>query len=193
MRHRKGGKKFNRNKDHRKSLFRNLTAALLEHESIRTTEAKAKEISRLAEKIISFAKLGTLSARREAAKVITDKKLLNKIFNVLGPRFKDRKGGYTRIYKLKTRLGDNAPIVLLELVEKTEKEKPKKKKPKAEEKKAKERKAAGETDKVIEKEKEKEKEKKEKEEGTKRIERKRKFPGFTRIFKRKSFGLRPEK
>ena len=179
MRHRKKGKKFNRNKDHRRALFRNLVSALLKYESIRTTEAKAKEISRLAEKIISFAKLGTLSARREAAKLITDKKLLTKVFNVLGPRFKSRKGGYTRIYKLNTRPGDNAPIVLLELVEKTEKEKPKKKKPKTEEKKV--------------KEKEKEKEKKEKEERIKKIEKKGKFSGFTKMFKRKSFGMRPEK
>ncbi len=193
MRHRKKGKKFNRNKDQRRLLFRNLISALLEHESIRTTEAKAKEISRLAEKIISFAKIGTLAARREAAKVIINKKLLNKVFNVLGPRFKNQKGGYTRIYKLNTRPGDNALIVLLELVVKTEKEKPKKKKPKAEEKKVREKKTAEEADKLIQKEKEKEKEKKEKEEGTKKIERKRKFPGFTRIFKRKSFGLRPEK
>ncbi len=191
MRHLKRGKKFNRSKDHRKALFRNLSAALLEYESIRTTEAKAKEISRLAEKIISFAKAGTLAARREVAKQISNKKLLAKIFNVLGPRFKDRAGGYTRIYKLNSRLGDNASLVLLELVIKTEKAKPKKKL-KSEEKKVKGKKLSEEDKGAIEKEKEKEKEK-DKEQERKKREKKGKFPGFTRIFRRKSFGMRPEK
>jgi len=201
MRHRKHGKKFNRDKAHRKALLRNLILALLKYESIKTTLAKAKEVSRLTEKTITFSKQGTLSARREVAKLINDKKLLGKIFNELGPRFKDRKGGYTRIYRINSRKGDNSSMVLLELVIKTEKEKPKKKRIKAEKAKPvekeklkeKEKKISEEEKMAAEREKEKKEKEKEREEERKRAEKKRKFPGFTRIFRRKSFGQRPEK
>ncbi len=190
MRHRKKAKKFNRNKDHRKALFKNLALALFEYESIRTTQAKAKEVSRLVDKIITFAKEGTLSARREVARVIPDKKILGKIFQVIAPRFKERPGGYTRIYKLNNRKGDNASLVLLELVVKSEKEKPRKKISKQDEVKEK---AAESKEKKIVSPEEKKVAEKEKEEERRKIDQKKKFPGFTKIFKRKSFGQRPEK
>lgn len=112
----KVGRKLGRNMGHRKNLLTNLVKSLFEYEQIKTTRAKAKELRRLAEKMITLGKKGDLSSRRQALRVIGDKKINNKLINVLGPRYKERKGGYTRIYSLGTRQGDNAPEVLIKLV-----------------------------------------------------------------------------
>lgn len=120
MRHRVAGKKLGRDKDHRKALFKNLITSLILHEEIKTTEAKAKAIKRLADKLVSQARTGTLHARRIIAGFLTDQKAITKIVDVLGPRFKKRKGGFTRIVRLGPRKGDAAPMVKMELVEKDE-------------------------------------------------------------------------
>jgi large subunit ribosomal protein L17 len=97
-------------------LYRNLVTALLKHEKIVTTEAKAKEVRGMAEKMITLGKHSGLHSYRQALTFIVDKKVTEKIFSELGPRYKERAGGYTRIVKLEPRLGDNAPMVQLELV-----------------------------------------------------------------------------
>ena len=117
MRHRKSGRKLGRNSTHRKALMRNLVTSLIRYERIVTTEAKAKEMRSLAEKTITLAKRGTLHHRRLALKVMRDKPSLKKLFEVVGPRYADRPGGYTRIYKLGVRHGDNAPQAIIELVD----------------------------------------------------------------------------
>jgi large subunit ribosomal protein L17 len=117
MRHRIAGRSLSRDKDHRRSLFRNLITELLRHERIETTEAKAKAVRADAEKMITLGKRGTVYARRLAAETITDPDVTKKLFETLGPRYKERKGGYTRVYKLGPRHGDAAPIVIMELVE----------------------------------------------------------------------------
>ncbi|OGN99650.1 MAG: 50S ribosomal protein L17 [Chloroflexi bacterium RBG_13_52_12] len=116
MRHNIIGRSLNRDSGHRKALYRNLVTALLKHEKIVTTEAKAKEIRPMAEKMITLGKQSGLSSYRQALTFITDKKVTEKIFSELGPRYKERSGGYTRIVKLEPRLGDAAPMVQLELV-----------------------------------------------------------------------------
>jgi len=118
-------KKLGRTKSHRVALLRNLARQLFEHERIQTTLTKAKEAQKLAERLIRFARKNTLAARREVARSIPDKTLLKKLFDVIGPRFADRAGGYTRIIRLGPREGDGAELVLLELVvrEETHKEK----------------------------------------------------------------------
>jgi large subunit ribosomal protein L17 len=98
-------------------MFRNLVTDLLRYEKITTTEAKAKEIRGLAEKVITLGKEGDLHARRRALKMVTDKKIVEKVFNELAPRYAQRSGGYTRIIKLGPRAGDAAPMAQLELVE----------------------------------------------------------------------------
>ena len=117
MRHRIAGRSFGRDKDHRRSLFRNLITELLRHERIETTEAKAKAIRGDAEKMITLGKRGDLHARRLAAATLTDPTVTKKLFDTLGPRYKERKGGYTKIFKVGPRLGDAAPVVILELVD----------------------------------------------------------------------------
>ena len=117
MRHRVAGRKFDRPTAHRLAMFRNLVTDLLRYEQIRTTEAKAKEIRGLAEKMITLGKDGTLPARRQALAFIYDKDVVRKVFDDLGPRYQTRSGGYTRIVRMGPRLGDGAPIVTLELVE----------------------------------------------------------------------------
>jgi large subunit ribosomal protein L17 len=130
MRHRIKGKKLGRNTSQRKALRKSLTLALLEHERIRTTEAKAKFVRGHVEKIITLAKRGlakaeetgqdeaTVHARRIAAsRLNNDRVVVSKLFDEIAPRYEDRPGGYTRIYKLGPRKGDNAPMVLLELVD----------------------------------------------------------------------------
>jgi len=129
MRHRKLGRKLGVKTKHRKSLFRNLITDLFRHGKIKTTDPKAKELRRVAEKYITLSKKGTLHARRMAAAFIRDKDVLKKLFGELAERFKERPGGYTRIIKLGVRTGDNAPISLVELLEETYK--PKKKKTKS--------------------------------------------------------------
>ncbi len=116
MRHRVAGRKFHRPTGQRLAMFRGLVTELLRHERIRTTEAKAKEIRGLAEKMITLGKSGSLSARRRVLSYVYDKDVAKKVFDELAPRYESRPGGYTRIIKLGPRLGDNAPIVVLELV-----------------------------------------------------------------------------
>ena len=117
MNHRKTGRKLGRTGAHRKALFRNMVASLLEHEQIRTTDAKAKELRGVAERLITLAKRGDLHARRLAAAKIQDRQVLGTLFDDLGPRYAERPGGYTRILKLGSRKGDAAEMSLIELVD----------------------------------------------------------------------------
>jgi large subunit ribosomal protein L17 len=116
MRHKVAGRKLGRSSAHRKALYRNLVTDLLNYEKITTTEAKAKEIRSLAERMITLGKEGELNSRRRALSFILDKKVTEKIFNELAPRYAERPGGYTRIIKLGPRLGDGAPMAQIELV-----------------------------------------------------------------------------
>lgn len=116
MRHRKAGRKLGRTTSHRESLLRNMVTSLLLYEKIVTTVAKAKELRRLAEKMITLAKREDLHARRQAAQVIKDEKALKKLFETLGARYQGRNGGYTRITRLGFRGGDGAPLAAIELV-----------------------------------------------------------------------------
>ncbi len=131
-RHANTGRKLSRNSSHRKALLDNLVRAIILEESIRTTTPKAKEARRLVERVITKAKANTLSARRIVHRTVRDQAALAKLFEVIGPRFKARPGGYTRLVHTGNRVGDNAPMAILELVEKSEKTEA----PKAEEKKA---------------------------------------------------------
>ena len=117
MRHRKMGRKLGRTSSHRKALFSNQATALFEHEQIRTTLPKCKELRRIAEKLITLAKRGDLHARRQAAKVIHDHDILQKLFDELGPRYQDRSGGYTRIIRGELRRSDAAQMGYIQLVE----------------------------------------------------------------------------
>jgi large subunit ribosomal protein L17 len=117
MRHRVRGRQFSRDTDHRQALFRNLLTSLVQHEAITTTEAKAKEIRPLAEKLVSYGKEGTVFARRKAARVLYNRLAVRKLFDVIAPRFADRHGGYVRILKLGPRRGDAAPMARIEFVE----------------------------------------------------------------------------
>src|SRR5581483_6496717 len=119
MRHQVAGRRLNRTSEHLQALLGNLVTALITHEQIRTTLPKAKEARRVAERLITMAKDGALHRRRRVARTIRDSQALAKLFSILGPRFKTRPGGYTRIVKLNPRVGDNAPMALLELVERT--------------------------------------------------------------------------
>ncbi len=116
MRHLKSGRKLNRSSSHRRALMRNLVTALLRDEKIRTTDAKAKEVRRWVDRVITLGKDGSLHARRQALGIVQDKAVVVKLFDTIAPRFKDRPGGYTRIVKIGWRRGDAAPISLLELV-----------------------------------------------------------------------------
>jgi len=119
MRHNNQGRKLGRSTSHRSAMLSNMVASLIEHERITTTHPKAKEARRLAEKVITLGKAGTLHARRQAFSIIKSETLVKKVFDVLGPRFDARKGGYTRILKLGFRHGDNAEMSMLEFVERT--------------------------------------------------------------------------
>ncbi len=127
MRHSKAGRRLGRKTSHREAMFRNMVTSLLNHEKITTTDAKAKEIRVVAERMITLGKRGDLHSMRLAASVIREKSVVSKLFSTIAPRYKDRPGGYTRIIKLGARLGDAAPISLIELVE--EEIKPSKAKP----------------------------------------------------------------
>jgi len=116
MRHRLAGRKLGRTSAHREALLRNLTSSLLLYEKIITTEAKAKELRRVAERMITLAKRQDLHARRQAATVVQDERALQKLFDRLGARYRDRSGGYTRITKLEYRAGDGAPLAAIELI-----------------------------------------------------------------------------
>ncbi len=117
MRHRVAGVKLNRSPAHRRALFRNLVTALLEREAIRTTDAKAKELRRWGDRMITLGKRGTLAARRRAARIVTRRSVLKKLFDEIAPRYVSRNGGYTRVIKLGVRVGDAAPVSMVELVE----------------------------------------------------------------------------
>lgn len=133
MRHLKSGRKLGRTSAHRLALTRNLVTSLVKYERIETTLPKAKEMRSPAEKLISLAKKGTLHAQRNAFKMIRDKTILKKLFDTIGPRYAERNGGYTRIYKLGNRLGDCAPMAILELVDRDLAAAPKRKEKKKEE------------------------------------------------------------
>src|SRR5215475_8347976 len=117
MRHRVAGKKLGRSPAHRRALLRNLVTELLEHEAVRTTDAKAKELKRWGDRLITLGKEGTLHARRRAAALVQRASVVRKLFAELGPRYASRAGGYTRVVKLGVRAGDAAPVSLVELVD----------------------------------------------------------------------------
>jgi large subunit ribosomal protein L17 len=116
MRHRKSGRQLNRNSSHRIAMFRNMAVSLMEHEIIRTTLPKAKELRRVAEPLITMAKADSVSKRRLAFSRLRDREIVTKLFNELGPRYKERPGGYVRILKCGVRTGDKAPMAYVELV-----------------------------------------------------------------------------
>ena len=120
MRHRDSGRKLNRNSSHRKAMFRNMAASLIEHEIIKTTLPKAKELRRVAEPLITMAKIDSVAKRRIAFSRIRDRNVVTKLFNELGPRYKKRPGGYLRILKCGFRSGDKAPMAIVELVDRPE-------------------------------------------------------------------------
>ena len=142
-RHANAGRKLSRNTSHRKALLDNLVRAVILQERIRTTTPKAKEARKLVERVITKARLGTLAARRVVHKTVRDQAALARLFETVAPRFKERPGGYTRIIHVDNRVGDNAPMSILELV--VREEKPEAEKKPASEKKASEKKAAKET------------------------------------------------
>ncbi len=120
MRHRKSGRQLNRNSSHRKAMFRNMTCSLLRHELIKTTLPKAKELRRVAEPIITIGKIDSVAKRRLAFDRLRDKEMVGKLFSEIGPRYKERPGGYVRILKCGYRQGDKAPMAYVELVDRPE-------------------------------------------------------------------------
>jgi len=120
MRHRKSGRKLNRTASHRKAMFANMAAALINHEQIKTTLPKAKELKPFVEKLVTLAKRGDLHARRIAISRVRDEAMVKKLFEAIGPRYEDRQGGYTRVLKAGFRYGDNAPIAVIEFVDRDE-------------------------------------------------------------------------
>ena len=117
MRHRESGRKLNRNSSHRKAMFRNMTVSLMQHEIIKTTLPKAKELRRVAEPLITMAKSDSVAKRRTAFSRLRDRDIVTKLFNELGPRYRERPGGYLRILKCGYRPGDKAPMAIVELVD----------------------------------------------------------------------------
>ncbi|MEE8484868.1 MAG: 50S ribosomal protein L17 [Nitrospinota bacterium] len=117
MRHLKDGRKFNRSGSHRLAMFRNMATSLLRYEKITTTLARSKELRRYVEKMITLGKKGALADRRRALAFIRDKLVVSKLFTGLAQRYKERKGGYTRIYRAGIRHGDAAPMAIIELVD----------------------------------------------------------------------------
>ena len=120
MKHNIKNKKLNKTSSHRKAMFMNMSNSLLKHEQITTTLPKAKELRRFVEKIITLGKKGDLLSRRKAISILQDKTMSKKVFDVLAIRYKERSGGYTRIVKLGNRFGDNAPMAVIELVDRDE-------------------------------------------------------------------------
>ncbi len=120
MRHRQSGRKLNRNSSHREAMFKNMAVSLMQHEIIKTTLPKAKELRRVAEPLITMAKSDSVHKRRVAFSRLRDRDVVTKLFNELGPRYKDRPGGYLRILKMGFRAGDKAPMALVELVDRPE-------------------------------------------------------------------------
>jgi len=128
MRHMKSGKRLGRNTSHRKAMMRNMVTSFFDHEKITTTDARAKELRKMAEKLITMARRGDLHSRRLVMQVVRDNKVVAKLFDQIAPRYTERPGGYTRIIKLGHRSGDNASLSVIELVEEEFTAKPKKKK-----------------------------------------------------------------
>lgn len=126
MRHNKTGRTLGRNSSHRSAMLRNMVTSLFAHEKITTTDIRAKELRKLAERMITLGKRGDVHARRQALQVIRERKVVAKLFDMIAPRYKDRPGGYTRIIKLGYRAGDNAPLSQIELVEEEFTAKPRK-------------------------------------------------------------------
>ena len=124
MRHLKSGRKLNRNSSHRKAMFRNMASSLFEHEIIKTTVPKAKELRRVAEPLITLAKEDSVAHRRLAFNRLRDREIVTKLFNELGPRYVERPGGYLRILKCGHRAGDQAPMAYVELVDRPRAEDP---------------------------------------------------------------------
>jgi len=120
MNHGKVHRKLGRKPEHRKAMFANMAAALIKHEQIKTTLPKAKELRPVVEKLVTLGKRGDLHARRQAIAQIRDVSMVKKLFEVLGPRYKDRNGGYTRVLKAGFRFGDNAPVGVIEFVDRDE-------------------------------------------------------------------------
>jgi len=128
MYHGKSGRKLGRTSSHKEAMLRNMVTSVIKHERIRTTDTKAKELKKLAEKMITLGKKGSLHARRQALAVVRDKETVGKLFGELTERYRNRAGGYTRIVKAGYRYGDNAPVSILEFIsdeKKKEKAKPK--------------------------------------------------------------------
>ena len=117
MRHGNGYRKLNRTHEHRKAMFANMVCSIIEHEQIKTTVPKAKELKRIIDKIITLGKKGDLHARRIAGSRIRQDDAVKKLFDILGPRYKDRAGGYSRVLKAGYRYGDMAPMAIIELVD----------------------------------------------------------------------------
>ena len=117
MRHGFRGRRFNRTAEHRKAMFANMSAALIKHEQIVTTLPKAKDLRPVVEKLVTLGKRGDLHARRNAMSDLRDETMVKKLFDVLGPRYKTRSGGYTRVLKAGFRQGDNAPMAVIEFVD----------------------------------------------------------------------------
>lgn len=117
MRHRKAGRKLNRTASHRRALFANMAAALIKHEQVVTTLPKAKELRRVADRLVTLAKRGNLHSRRLAVARIRDEAMVKKLFDILGPRYKERSGGYTRVVRAGYRYGDSAPMAVIEFVD----------------------------------------------------------------------------
>ncbi|MEM6710970.1 MAG: 50S ribosomal protein L17 [Pseudomonadota bacterium] len=117
MRHGKSGRKLNRTSSHRKAMFANMASSLIQHEQIKTTLPKAKELKPIVDKLITLAKRGDLHARRQALSTLRDETAVRKLFGTLGERYTDRPGGYTRVLKAGFRFGDNAPVAIIELVD----------------------------------------------------------------------------
>tara|TARA_B100000989_G_C19494326_1_gene451272 strand:+ start:715 stop:1152 length:438 start_codon:yes stop_codon:yes gene_type:complete len=120
MKHNIKNKKLNKTTSHRKAMFMNMSNALIKHEQITTTLAKAKELRKFVEKIVTLGKRGDLISRRKAISILQDSKMIKKVFDVLAERYKKRLGGYTRIIKLGNRFGDNAPTAIIEFVDRDE-------------------------------------------------------------------------
>ena len=119
MRHRKSGRQLNRNSSHRKAMFRNMAVSLMQHEMIKTTLPKAKELRRVAEPLITMAKTDSVAKRRLAFSRLRDRDIVSKLFNELGPRYRERSGGYLRILKCGYRTGDKAPMAIVELMDRS--------------------------------------------------------------------------
>lgn len=117
MRHRRAGRRLNRTPSHRRALFANMAAALIKHEQIVTTLPKAKELRRVFDRLVTLAKRGNLHSRRLAVSRVRDEAMVKKLFDQLGPRYKERSGGYTRVLKAGFRYGDSAPMAVIELID----------------------------------------------------------------------------